>query len=378
MTKSSVNINRKLVFIFPDLYPDAIGGMEVFNANLIDELDEQINANTIIVLTGSKSFRTKHIPLFRICKRLFIFRRFGLSSLSQLISVFLFIILHAQTKLIFYLPYTSSSGYWGLLLPLCRKIFRTEYVLHCHGGATKRWRPFVVQYQLFKNAKKLLTVSNEIKAEYQKRIERDMEVVLPIIKFVKSNSNPDELKVKYGFNKNDAIILFVGSLKTIKGCVTLLDAFMNIKGELKEKYSLRLIFCGDGPLKETMMVKSAAQRNYIRFAGFQSREVIPDYYKMSDIFVIPSQFEGTPLSLLEAMSNKMTIIASDVRGVNNIITNGYNGYLFEFNDHLELSKLILSCLTDGNRLKMRENAFNFYMENYSQNNVTVQIMQALA
>ena len=48
--------------------------------------------------------------------------------------------------------------------------------------------------------------------------------------------------------------------------------------------------------------------------------MIPDYYKTADFYIISSDYEGTSLSLLEAMFNKLAIIASDAPGINRMLT----------------------------------------------------------
>ena len=88
---------------------------------------------------------------------------------------------------------------------------------------------------------------------------------------------------------------------------------------------------GDGHLKNPLIstIQNAQFQDYVHFTGKLPYADVPQYYKMADIYVIPSEFEGTSKSLLEAMHNQLPIIATDVTGINNILTHKKHALLFE-------------------------------------------------
>jgi glycosyltransferase involved in cell wall biosynthesis len=63
----------------------------------------------------------------------------------------------------------------------------------------------------------------------------------------------------------------------------------------------------------------------VKFLGF--RDDVPSLLQAMDVFVLPSLSEGLPLSVLEALSLKKPVVASDVGGIPEIIENGVTGYL---------------------------------------------------
>jgi glycosyltransferase involved in cell wall biosynthesis len=86
----------------------------------------------------------------------------------------------------------------------------------------------------------------------------------------------------------------------------------------------------------------------------------------TDCFLIASDFEGTSLSLMEAMSNGLPILASDVPGLRDMITDGHNGLLFGRKDAASLKQCLLRYFKDpGLRVEMGNNAFADFTENYS-------------
>ncbi|MBM3403146.1 MAG: glycosyltransferase family 4 protein [Bacteroidetes bacterium] len=108
-----------------------------------------------------------------------------------------------------------------------------------------------------------------------------------------------------------------------KDHVTLLKAF----AKLDKRY--KLILCGAGTdshkFKETANAIACKNANRILFVG--ETNDIYKYYFMSDVFVLISNFEALPVSIIEAMSCGIPVIASKVGGIPEMIEDGYTGYL---------------------------------------------------
>lgn len=95
---------------------------------------------------------------------------------------------------------------------------------------------------------------------------------------------------------------------------------------------------------------------YINFLG--NRNNISELLAQSDLFILPSRYEGMPISLLEAMAAKIPVIASNISGSNDLITNGENGLLFESENYKNLADKIQYLY--NNREVMGELANNAY------------------
>jgi glycosyltransferase involved in cell wall biosynthesis len=91
-----------------------------------------------------------------------------------------------------------------------------------------------------------------------------------------------------------------------------------------------------------------------------NREDIPELLSLSDLFILPSRFEGLPLSLLEAMASKLPVIASNISGTAELIEHEKNGLLFESENHLDLADKIYNLYNHRKEMeRLAQNAFTY-------------------
>lgn len=124
------------------------------------------------------------------------------------------------------------------------------------------------------------------------------------------------VKECYARQKNFTV-LHIGRFMDVKNHELLMKSFARFKGRHSDA---RLQLLGDGELKENMM-QLAGQLNIadaVEFAGLQSN-VYP-WLHNADGFILPSKFEGMPMTLIEAMGTGLPIIASDVGGIPDMLT----------------------------------------------------------
>ena len=96
----------------------------------------------------------------------------------------------------------------------------------------------------------------------------------------------------------------------------------------------------------------------IKFWG--NREDVPDLLVQSDVFVLPSRIEGLPVALLEAMSAKLPVIASNISGSVELVEHGKNGLLFENENHADLAEKILFLYHHREEMKrLAQNAYEY-------------------
>lgn len=119
---------------------------------------------------------------------------------------------------------------------------------------------------------------------------------------------------------------------------------------------------GDGEDREELEKKAQEENLNIKFTGFSSQPM--NYLIQADWYISTSRFEGLPYALIEAASVGLPIIASNVKGNNEVVRNGYNGFLFESeNEAVDLISHIVNGNIDYNTLS--RNAICYYQENFT-------------
>jgi glycosyltransferase involved in cell wall biosynthesis len=349
-----------IAIISPQIYPCDTGGVEVFNYFLVKNLAS--HGHKIWVFTcHDYNWKQKNIINVKLQKRLLLFVE------PSIIFCTLLELKKIRNQIdVLHVPYTSNSVLAYLAL-LARKLFGICYLISIHGGGMYPWRAKIFHKLFFQQASEIVAVSTTVKEEYEKRSGRIIKVIPPLIPFLNSKISKNELRRTYGFNDNDIIILSLGSIKKIKGSDALLNAFLKLEKDYVEKMHLKLLYVGDGPLKPFLekIVKKVRLTSCIKFFGVVPYEKVPEMYKLADIYVIPSLFEGTPKSLLEAMFNGLPVIGSDTNGINNIITNNVNGLLFKVSDEKDLSiKLKTFIENEDLRDRLIKSAKKSVKENY--------------
>lgn len=119
---------------------------------------------------------------------------------------------------------------------------------------------------------------------------------------------------RHALDKNKVKILFVGRLEKQKNLKSLILA---IAGS-KYKNAIKLIFIGNGALKETLVALAKKSSVALEIIDPVAHDKLPSYYQSADIFTLVSEVEGHPKALIEAMACGLPCVASDYAGHNEI------------------------------------------------------------
>lgn len=128
--------------------------------------------------------------------------------------------------------------------------------------------------------------------------------------------NKDKLREKYGFHKEEKIILFVGRVIKSKGVVELLQAF-EILMQKYPFYKYRLVICGKGDYD--LVYEHIKDYSSVVLTGNISKDILYDFYNLADVGVIPSYIEQCSYTLIEMMLNKLPVIVTETGGLAEII-----------------------------------------------------------
>jgi glycosyltransferase involved in cell wall biosynthesis len=175
------------------------------------------------------------------------------------------------------------------------------------------------------------------------------------------NKVPDKLKYK----TSDIILGTVGRLYYQKDPITLIKSFKIINDAIP---NTKLVIVGDGPLidKCLELIDELDLQNKIQLAGFQKNS--KDYYRIFDMFLLSSHYEGLPYALLEAMIMGIPCVGTNVVGIKDLIIPGQTGYLVEEGDYKSLANTVLDLLENPSLLSVfSENARRITSTNFNFN-----------
>ncbi|RTR36411.1 glycosyltransferase family 1 protein [Robertmurraya yapensis] len=163
-----------------------------------------------------------------------------------------------------------------------------------------------------------------------------------------SDKSVEKIKEEFGIPTNKRVISTLSRIDSQKG----LEYFIEAAKKLNTEYDdLVFLIPGTGDEKYAEKLKeSIINDNNIRFIGHVTK--VNQLYKIMDIFVISSLWEGGPLTLLEAMAYGKAVIATPVGITPEVIENGINGYLVNVEDVDDLYEKIKDLL-DNNKRSLR-------------------------
>ena len=135
------------------------------------------------------------------------------------------------------------------------------------------------------------------------------------------------IPLERNITKKEIEILFVSRLIKGKGLQFVIPHMKEISESLDKK--VRLIVVGDGPYKEPLeqLACESGVEEYVKFEGFKNKDEILKYHQRADLFILPSEREGMPNVVLEAMSSGLPIVMTPCEGAKELI--GDNGIIAE-------------------------------------------------
>ncbi|MEJ7784398.1 MAG: glycosyltransferase, partial [Solirubrobacteraceae bacterium] len=144
------------------------------------------------------------------------------------------------------------------------------------------------------------------------------------------------LRMEWGFSAEDEVVTLVARVVPIKR----VDRFLRVAGLLMDRPHARFVIVGDGELRKEMAESSAARAlgDRLIWAGF--RTDMPDVCFASDVVVLTSDNEGTPVSLIEAQAAATPVVSTDVGGVPSAVLDGKSGLLAGREDDAGLARAV--------------------------------------
>ena len=196
---------------------------------------------------------------------------------------------------------------------------------------------------IYNRYSKIITISSEVDEALRKHLTINSSKITTISNGIDINKYMTALPYnkKLFFNKgNSKILIQVSSFRYPKDQATIIKSLKLLPD------NINLLLVGEGPLKKDMEVlcQKLDLTDRVIFLGI--RTDIPQLLKTADIIILSSAYEGLSLSSLEALSSERPLIASDVKGIHDVVNEA--GILFDYQDANNLSKEVRHLLSDEN------------------------------
>ena len=207
----------------------------------------------------------------------------------------------------------------------------------------------------YKNATHLIAISNETR-DYAKRQFGYGDEEITIVnhgvsgRFVQTLSATDRIsrRKELGLPAGKLLLLLVGSIEPRKGHDILLQAVSLLPDSLREK--VHIVFLGSDKNEDRSNqrwldyeIEKSGLHDSVTHFEYQSSGL---FYKLCDIFVLPSWLEGFPVVTIEAMLSGNLCIRSDAEGAREQITDGATGFIFPKGDSRSLSRILQKVICD--------------------------------
>ena len=248
--------------------------------------------------------------------------------------------------------------------------FPTVHSTNPFEDRRSKWDPRVylirtVNALIYRLADRVVTVSREIKDIMQKSYGLGDSKILVLkngIVFKDNLAEPGQIEKEFPDSRNRLKLIAVGRLVPLKCFDVLIRAVAEI---VNAGYDVLALIAGEGEKRLSLekLVRDLGVGRYVKLLGL--RHDVTELMKSSDIFIIPSRYEGLSMAMIEAMACGLPIIASDAPGLRNFVNHEQNGLFFPVQDYKALAERILILANDKmKRAKLSRGARQSFEREY--------------
>lgn len=255
------------------------------------------------------------------------------------------------------IPHASAAYFARQILKKTGKDI--PYITTLHGtditlvGKDQTYAP-VVTFSI-NESDAITAVSDNLKDETYRHFDIEKEIIV-IPNFVDTDrfqhSNKEHFKKMLAPN-GERILAHVSNFRKVKRVEDVVTMFEKVHKQLPSK----LLMIGDGPERQNIeeYCRTLNICSDIRFLGKQDQ--VDEILSITDLFVLPSQYESFGLSALEAMACGVPVISTNAGGLPEINVQGVTGYMSEVGDTDDMAKHAVEVLKNEDKLKQfKENA----------------------
>jgi glycosyltransferase involved in cell wall biosynthesis len=224
--------------------------------------------------------------------------------------------------------------------------------------------------------KQIITASFDMKKKLDPKLGEKKVVSIPNsvnLGSLEIKKPPRRVREMLGVDSDCRIIGSAGRLVPIKGYQVFLKAAQLIK---KKESKVKFLIVGDGPEKSNLERLADQLKISGDFLFLGHREDILDIINAMDIFVLTSFHEGIPMVLLEAMGLEKPVVATNVGGIPEVVTDQVSGVLVKPNDPESLAERIVSLMQNRKvREKMGSEAKRIIAEYFTTERMAKRVLE---
>jgi len=232
----------------------------------------------------------------------------------------------------------------GKIIPVITTLHGTDITL---VGKDKTFSP-VVTFSI-NESDAITAVSQNLRDETYRnfKIEKEIKVIQNFVDVKRFRKKPIDAFRRVIAPHNEKVVLHASNFRKLKRVTDVVRIF----AEINKKVPSKLLFVGDGP--ERPAAESLARELGIydetRFVGRQ--EQIEEVLAISDLFILPSDYESFGLAALEAMAAGVPVISSNAGGLPEVNIEGETGYMADVGDVVTMSQRAIELLSDEKKLQ---------------------------
>jgi len=249
---------------------------------------------------------------------------------------------------------------------------KNKLVVHLHGGnyLFEDNMPSYISWllkRLFRKDIPFIVLSEKEKERIEEKYHAKMVFSLP------NCVDLSEAAVyEKQYDKGRLTLGYIGRIASTKGMNELLDACVMLK---KDNVPFKLVIAGSEREGDTYVSRFQEQLGHeFEYMGVVSGTEKTEFFKKIDVFVLPTYFEGLPMSLLETMSFGCVPVTTDVGSINTVVKERKNGLFLKMKDSQDVvDKVKLLVNTDGLVEKLGKSAKETIFEQFNPDKYIVEL-----
>jgi glycosyltransferase involved in cell wall biosynthesis len=288
------------------------------------------------------------------------FGKFGKAFLAlSAVARFVWNCISKRPNLVYVHLGSNASLYRESIFIFLAKLFGKKVITHFHAGDVDNYYPFQrkIGQKFIQTALRLSDSFIAVSQESAKQLRditqsQNISVITNAIDTSVFNGDKKSLTDEPG---GDAVrLLFVGAVGKLKGEKDLIKALALLRDN---KPNLKISFLGYGAENLKDYCEKFEVGNLVEYLGAVPMDERIEFFRRSDIFVLPTYAEAMPMSVIEAMAAGLPVISTRVGGIPELIEDGVDGILFAPGDVGALAEKISFLLNNKDtRIKIGKKA----------------------